>query len=197
MMNPNVATNCPLGFGDYYPADTTRAITVDSTMVGNIYYSIGMGTGSKQTQKPRLVMIAKNNSGSTLSRNLVVAYDTAATSFPGLIAGYAAANSNVVAGVIEDGYVAGVPTGALFRLVVKGFHYCQYATASDSQVTTVLGTPLVASGSGEVYGWDNSVAAGAATFAQIAAVMGFSAEVTTNTTDNGLQKLIYVKTSFA
>ena len=193
MMNPTLVANCPIQFGNIETADTTRGITLDAMRAGNVYYAIGEGKGSYQTQKPRLVMLAKNSSGSTLSRNLVVAHTTTTgVSFPYNIAGLAGALSLVVAGVVEDGYVNGVPDGAIFRMVVKGYHYLQMKTASDALVTTIVGQALTAAGSGEVFGQDNSVAAGAATFAQINSVVGASCTVTTNTTDNGLQVLHYV-----
>lgn len=194
MMNPTLVANCPIQWGDFQgPADTTRGITLDTSKLGNMYYSIGMGTGSYQTQKPRVVMLAKNDSGSTLSRNLIVAHKTTTgAAFPYLIAGYAGALSLVVAGVVEDGYVNGVPDGAIFRVVVKGYHYLQAKTASDALVTTIVGQALTCGANGEFIGQDNSVAAGSATFAQINSVVGACFTITTNATDNGLQSLQYV-----
>lgn len=195
MMNPTLVANCPLQWGNYAgPADTTRGITLDTSTYGNIYYSIGEGKGTAQVQKPRLVMLAKNDSGSTLSRNLIVAHKTTTgAAFPYLIAGYAGALSLVVAGVVEDGYVNGVPDGAIFRVVIKGYHYMQAKTASDALVTTIVGQALTCGANGEFIGQDNSVAAGAATFAQINSVVGAAFTITTNATDNGLQSLQYVK----
>jgi len=194
MMNPTLVANCPIQWGTYQgPADTTRGITLDTSKLGNMYYSIGEGTGSYQTQKPRIVMLAKNDSGSTLSRNLIVAHKTTTgAAFPYLIAGLAGSLSLVVAGVVEDGYVSGVPDGAIFRVVVKGYHYMQAKTASDALVTTIVGQNLVCGANGEFIGQDNSVAAGSATFAQINSVVGTAFTITTNATDNGLQSLQYV-----
>lgn len=195
MMNPFVDTNCPIAYGDVQgPADTTRGITLDTTKLGNIYYQIGEGKGSYQTMKPRLIMLVKNASGSTLSRNLVVAHTTTtAVSFPYNITGYAGALSLVACNVIENGYINGVPDGCIFRMVIKGYHYLQMKTSADALVTTVVGQALCCAASGEVLGQDTSVAAGAATFAQINSAVGYSCTITTNATDNGLQKLHYVK----
>lgn len=195
MVNPFVATNCPIQYGNYEgPADTTRGITLDTSKLGNIYYTIGEGKGTAQVQKPRLIMLAKNDSGSTLSRNLIVAHKTTTgAAFPYLIAGLAGSLSLVVAGVVEDGYTAGVPDGCIFRMVVKGYHYLQAKTASDALVTTIVGQNLTCGANGEFIGQDNSVAAGAATFAQINSVVGSCFTITTNATDNGLQSLQYVR----
>lgn len=195
MMNPNVSTNCPLQWGDFWAADTTRGITIDTSALGQIFYSIGPAPTpvTKVTNKPRLVMLVKNASGSTLSRNLVVAHTTTTlVSFPYNIAGLAGSLSLVAAGVVEDGYTAGVPDGAIFRMVVQGFHYLQLKTSSDSLSTTIVGQNLCCAGSGEVTGQDNSVAAGSATFAQINSVVGKQCTVTTNVTDSGAQFLAYV-----
>jgi len=194
MMNPTFAANCPIQYGAWEgPADTTRGITLDTSKLGNMYYTIGEGTGDYQVQKPRIVMLAKNDSGSTLSRNLIVAHKTTtAAAFPYLIAGLAGSLSLVVAGVVEDGYINGVPDGAIFRCVVKGYHYLQAKTAADALVTTIVGQALVCGANGEFIGQDNSVAAGAATFAQINSVVGACFTITTNATDNGLQSLQYV-----
>lgn len=194
MHNPHVSTNCPIGYGNTLAADTTRGITLDTSMLGQVYYVMGEGTLSYQTAKPRLVMIAKNSSSTTLSRNLVVAHTTTtAVSFPYNIAGLAGALSLVASGVVEDGYVNGVADGHYFRLVIEGFHYITMKTASDALVTTVVGQPLCCAASGTVIGQDTSVAAGAATFAQINAIVGTSCTITTNTVDNGLPVLHYVK----
>lgn len=194
MMNPTLVANCPIQWGNYVgPADTTRGITIDTSMYGNVYYTIGEGKGAAQVQKPRLVMLAKNDSGSTLSRNLIVAHKTTtAAAFPYLIAGLAGSLSLVVAGVVEDGYINGVPDGAIFRMVIKGYHYMQAKTASDALVTTIVGQALTCGANGEFIGQDNSVAAGSATFAQINSVVGAAYTITTNATDNGLQSLQYV-----
>lgn len=196
MNNPYVDTNCPIAYGVFQPAQTTPfTVSIDTTRVGNVYFQLGEGTGTAQVfGKPRWVMIAKNASGSTLSRNLVVAHTTTTgVSFPYNIAGLAGALSLVVAGVVEDGYINGVPDGALFRMVIKGYHYLQMKTAADALVTTVVGQALTCAGDGEVFGQDNSVAAGSATFAQLNSVVGASCTITANSTDNGLQKLHYVK----
>lgn len=197
MMNPSVSNNCPIGYGNYMVADTTRGITLDTSLLGNTYFVMGEGSGasgSYTTVKPRLVMIVKNSASATLSRNLVVAHTTTTgVSFPYNIAGLAGALSLVASGVVEDGYVNGVPDGAYFRMVIEGYHYVTMKTASDALVTTIVGQPLCCAASGTVIGQDTSVAAGAATFAQINSVVGTSATVTTNTTDNGLPIMHYIK----
>lgn len=194
MNNPFLAAECPIQYGNWDgPADTTRGITLATERLGNMYYSMGMGNGTAQTMKPRIVMLVKNDSGSTLSRNLVVAHKTTTLTGRYLIAGLAGSLSLVVAGVVEDGYINGVPDGAIFRLVIEGEHYLQMFTTSNALVTTIVGQALTSAGSGEVFGQDNSVAAGSATFAQINSVVGQQMTVTTNTTDNGLQRLAYVK----
>lgn len=196
MILPFVATNCPLQLGDWWSADTTRGITLDSTALGRIYFSKGDGgvSGSYKTNTERLIMIVKNASGTTLARNMAVKFAVAATGdFMQDISGLAGANERV-AGIVEDGYTAGVPDGAYFRLVIEGEHYAQYHGSSDSQVATVPGEPLVCAGSGKVYGQDVAVAAGSATFGQVNGVLGFAAEVTLNdATSYDVYKKIYVK----
>jgi hypothetical protein len=197
MNNPHVDANCPLGYGNTLVADTTRGITLDTSMLGQVYHVMGegsLGAAGFQTVLPRYVMIAKNSSGSTLARNLVVAHTTTTgVSFPYNIAGLAGALSLVASGVIEDGYLNGVPDGAYFRMVVEGMHYVTMKTASDALVTTVVGQRLCCAASGTVIGQDTSVAAGAATFAQINSVVGTSATITTNTVENGLPVLHHIK----
>lgn len=194
--NPFVSTNCPIGYGNYIVADTTRNITLDTSMLGQVYMVMGEGTGGAtgyQNVAPRLVMIAKNSASATLSRNLVVAHTTTTgVSFPYNIAGLAGALSLVASGVVEDGYINGVPDGAYFRMVIKGLHYVTMKTASDALVTTVVGQRLCCAASGTVIGQDTSVAAGAATFAQINSVVGTSATITTNTVENGLPVLHHI-----
>jgi hypothetical protein len=194
MNNPFLATECPIQFGNWEgPADTTRGITLDTSKLGNMYYSVGMGNGTAQTNKPRIVMLVKNDSGATLSRNLIVAHKTTTLTGRYLIAGLAGSLSLVVAGVVEDGYINGVPDGVIFRMVIQGEHYLQVKTASDALSTTIVGQVLVAGANGEYIGQDNSVAAGAATFAQINAAVGEQMTITTNVTDSGLQRLAFVK----
>lgn len=199
MFTPFVDPNCPLAYGEIRPAaDTTRGITQDTTLLGLSFWQMGEGTGvpatSYQLQKARRIILAKNSSGATLSRNLVVAHTTTtAVSFPYNIAGLAGALSLVAAGVVEDGYVNGVPDGAIFRMVVEGYHYVTMKTASDALMTTVVGQALCCAASGTVIGQDTSVAAGAATFAQINSVVGYSATITTNGTENGLPVMHYIK----
>lgn len=194
MNNPFLATECPIQYGNWEgPADTTRGITLATERLGNMYYTVGMGSGTGQISKPRIIMLVKNDSGATLSRNLVVAHKTTTITGRYLIAGLAGALSLVVAGVVEDGYISGVPDGCIFRLVIEGEHYVQLKTASDALVTTIVGQALTCGANGEVIGQDNSVAAGAATFAQINSVVGQQMTITTNATDNGLQRLAYVK----
>lgn len=196
MILPFVATNCPLQLGDWWTADSTRGITLDSTALGRIYFSKGDGgiSGSYKTATERLIMIVKNASSSTLARNMAVKFAVAATGdFMQDISGLAGANERV-AGFVEDGYTAGVPDGAYFRLVIEGEHYAQYFGSTDTQVATVPGEPLVCAGSGKVFGQDAAVAAGAATFGQVNGVCGFAAEVTVNdATAWDVYKKIYVK----
>jgi len=194
MNNPFLATECPIQYGNWEgPADTTRGITLATERLGNMYYTVGMGSGAGQISKPRIIMLVKNDSGATLSRNLVVAHKATTITGRYLIAGLAGALSLVVAGVVEDGYINGVPDQTIFRLVIEGEHYVQLKTALDALVTTIVGQALTCGGGGEVIGQDNSVAAGSATFAQINSVVGQQMTITTNTTDNGLQRLAYVK----
>jgi hypothetical protein len=195
MNNPFLATECPIQYGNWEgPADTTRGITLDTTKLGNMYYSVGMGSGTAQTNKPRIIMLVKNDSGATLSPCLVVAHKTTTITGKYLIAGLAGALSLVVAGVVEDGYINGVPDGAIFRMVIEGEHYLQIKTSADALSATIVGQALCAAGSGEVTGQDNSVAAGAATFAQINSVVGQQMTVTANSAaDYGLKRLAYVK----
>lgn len=196
MIFPHVATNCPLQLGDWWTADTNRGITLDTTALGSTYFSKGDGgvTGSYKTSEPRTIMIVKNASGTTLARNMAVKFAVAATGdFQKNVSALAGANERV-AGFVEDGYTAGVPDGAYFRLVIEGYHYAQYFGSSDSQVATVPGEPLVCAGSGKVYGQDVAVAAGSATFGQTNGVCGFAAEVTANdSTSYDVYKKIYVK----
>lgn len=184
MMNPTFASNCPLQQGDWWTADSTRGITLDTTALGNIYYDIPYGNASKQVQKPRLVMLVKNSSSSTLARNLFVDFATSAGSFPKIITGLAANATPCVGGVVEDGYIAGVPDGAIFRVVISGQHYIQMKTGSDSKVTTAPGDNLVIASSGEV--WKDT-----------GPVVAYQMTATTNGVDNGLQVLAYVQTVLA
>lgn len=202
MMLPHVGTNCPLAYGNYLEADTTRGITLDTNMLGRIYYDRGearqgLASATYQTGEPRYIMVVKNASGGTLARNMAVAFATAATGdFFANITGLGSANGRI-AGFVEDGYLNTVPNGAYFRLVVEGLHYAQYYGLSDSQVATVPGEPLVCAGSGKVYGQDVAVAAGSATFGQTNGVLGYAWEVTANdSTSYDVYKKIMVKTYF-
>lgn len=198
MILREMSANCPLQQGGWWTADTTRGITLDEDCLGNVYLDVGVGgpSGSYKTNKPRAVMLVKNASGGVLSRNLCVTFDDETLEFMRYIDAVGGANERI-AGVVEDGYTAGVPDGAIFRLVIEGEHYCIYHGSTDTQVATIPGEPLVCAGSGKVYGQDAGVAAGAATFAQVNGVMGYAMEVTVNdATAWDINKLIFVKSYF-
>lgn len=188
MFYPFVGIQCPLAYGDYEAADTTRGIEVDTSKYGNLYFVndvIDRNPGSTTSYvlaTPRVVCLVKNASGGTLARNLVVTFDEDNGDFPEQIDDVGGANERI-AGVVEDGYINGVPDGATFRLVVWGDHYIQMHGSSDTQNTGVPGQPIVCAGSGKIYTQDAGVAAGAATFGQTNGVLGFLLQVTAQGTD--------------
>lgn len=201
MQTPHVAIQCPIAYGVYEAADTTRGISIDTSKLGNAYYVNDVidrnpgSTTSYVSATPRKVRLVKNASSSTLSRHMAVSYGTAAGDFLKNITALASANAQV-AGFVEDGYIDGVPDGAIFRLVEVGFHYAQLYGSSDTQNTTAPGTALVSAGSGKVYGQDTAVAAGSATFGQTNGVCGYSAAVTTQGTDENAKFLVYVQSIY-
>jgi hypothetical protein len=193
MLTPHFAV-CPLAQGDYELADTTRGIELDTNKLGHVYYDVGniSSTTGYRTNKPRWIRLVKNTSGGTLTRNLAVTFGITAGDFRKNIDALGDANDKI-AGFVEDGYTAGVPANAIFRIVIEGVHYAKYHGSTDTQVATVPGEPLVCAGSGKVFGQDVAVAAGAATFGQTNGVCGFAEEVTVNdATAWDIHKLIYV-----
>lgn len=201
MINPHVAIQCPIAYGVYEASDTTRGITADTSKIGNAYFVndvIDRNPGSTTSYvavAPRKVRLVKNNSGTVLSRHLAVKYGTTAGDLLKNISGLAGANEQV-AGFVEDGYIDGVPDGAIFRIVECGPHYAQLYGSSDSQNTTAPGTALVCAGSGKVYGQDTAVAAGSATFGQTNGVCGYSNAVTTQGVDENAKFLIQVQSIY-
>jgi len=202
MVTPHpVGTPCPIAYGNYEAADSTRNIAVDTTKYGHAYYvndvvdrNPGSTTSYVQPYE-RLVILVKNASGGTLARNLVVTFDEDDGDFLCQIDAVGGANERI-AGVVEDGYIDGVPDGATFRLVIKGKHYIQMHGSSDTQNTGVPGQPIVCAGSGKIYTQDAAVAAGAATFGQTNGVCGFLDQVTTQGTHEDAYVKCYVRSYY-
>jgi hypothetical protein len=198
MITPFVATNCPLAYGCYEAADTTRGIELDTTKLGHMYYVndvVDRNPGSTTSYvRPydRHVILVKNASGATLARNLVVTYDEDDGDFLTQIDDVGGANERI-AGVVEDGYIDGVPDGAIFRLVVQGKHYVKMHGSSDTQNTGVPGQPIVCAGSGKIYTQDVAVAAGSATFGQTNGVCGFLDEITAQGTDEDVMVKCFMR----
>lgn len=201
MITPFVATNCPLAYGNYELADTTRGIELETAKLGNAYYVndvVDRNPGSTTSYVhagPRKVRLVKNESGGTLARNFVVTYDEDDGDFLKKIDDVGGANERI-AGVVEDGYIDGVPDGAIFRLVEAGPHYIKMHGSSDTQNTGVPGQPIVCAGSGKIYTQDAAVAAGAATFGQTNGVCGFLDEVTAQGTDEDAMVKCRVKSLY-
>jgi hypothetical protein len=202
MALPFVATNCPIAYGCYEAADTTRGIELDTSKLGNAYFvndvvdrNPGAST-SYVSVGPRVVRLVKNDSGGTLARNLVVTYDEDDGDFLKKIDAVGGANERI-AGVVEDGYIDGVPDGAIFRLVECGPHYVKMYGTSDTQNTGVPGQPIVCAGDGKIYTQDAAVAAGAATFGQTNGVCGFLDEVTAQNTDENVMVKCRMKSLYA
>lgn len=183
MFTPHVAIQCPLAYGEIETADTSRGIVQDTAKLGNVYFVndvIDRNPGSTTSYVltgPRVVCLVRNESSATLSRNLVVTFDEDNGDFRSRIDDVGGANERI-AGVVEDGYIDGVPDGAIFRIVVWGKHYVKMHGSSDTQNTGVPGQPIVCAGSGKIYTQDAAVAAGAATFGQTNGVCGFLEQIT-------------------
>lgn len=159
------------------PTNTNLGIsTPEAEFLGNIYW------GRAADGSVRCYKIVKNVTGSTLTKAQVVKYSTSTGRFL-LDVTLATTDTDPPAGVVDDTYLGGVPTGQWFRMVVYAEKILlKLGTTSNARCTLAIGDVIVANDDDGMI-WKQ---ASAASNAAVQNRLGRSLQATTNgTSDNG------------
>jgi len=169
--------DCPLLPGALWPPTNTNLgiSTPEAEFLGNIYW------GRAKDGSVRCYKIVKNVTGSTLTKGYVVKYSTSAGRFL-LDVTLATTDTDAPAGVVDDTYDGGVPTGQWFRMVVYAEKIkLKLGTTSSARCTLTNGQPIVANDDDGMIWGQNSAASNNAVQNRV----GRALVATTNGTENG------------
>lgn len=170
--------NLPFEIGATYFAGQTPDTTVGIQLEGKVYeveeldYSAGGGTKPQLSGRYKKVMVVRNLAGSAVLPKLIAKMKTDGSGYEylGQVMGYAGT-------VGEKGYpideflpAAGAPANDLFYVVIEGMAKVTTAATGDTNIS--IGSFVIPTTGGVVIDQDTTVAAGAATFAQIQGAIG-------------------------
>lgn len=176
--------NPPFQRGQTWQMGNTPAVTDAMNLVGKTWlfedldYNASMATSgsAKPARTNRYVkcMIVRNTSGGALLPKLIAKMKTdgSGKEFCAEIMGYATTVGELGFPIDEFLPAAGVPANALCWVVVGGPATVTSAAAGDT--TIGIGERVIPTTGGKVVEQDDTVAAGAATFAQVNGVIGIA-----------------------
>jgi hypothetical protein len=177
---PKEGAISPIAYGE------TRDLTDASFMIdlkqinllGNVFLDVVDGI-------PRLVMLVKNASGGLLNARRLVKFSTSAGRYGLDIAAVTAGDADPLAGLVEEGYKAGVPDGKVFRAVVRCRRIQAYlANQNSARIALTNGDPIVTNSGGEFWGQDTT-ATGSGLYKQLGTgKVGNVLETTLNDANN-------------
>lgn len=135
MSNKQSFAQCPFEYGVPINPSSTQHRTVlnEATYLGKVF------SDRRKDGTQILVKILKNSEASTTLLAHQVVKPSVATGRFNMDALLSTDTANAVLGVVEDGYVGGVPAGYWFRCVVDGDQDVNLTTANGAQATVAVG----------------------------------------------------------
>ena len=170
----------PFPLGETWAQDSTPTSTDASWMPGKEYWvktiNIAASGIAKPdlTGKPKRVRIVRNTSAAVVLPKRLVKMKTDGTGYEMLSEGMAYATTVGELCYPADEFLpsAGAPINGLFYIVVEGLAKVTSGAAGDT--TVAIGEYVIPTTDGKCIGQDTTVAAGAATFAQVQGAVGYA-----------------------